>query len=71
MAKKYLNLEEAAQEVGMSVEELKQLRQRGDIRGFSDAGAGWKFKADDIEELKRKRQADSNPDVPLLTDEEL
>lgn len=71
MAKKYLSLEEAAQEAGISTDELKQLRQNGEIRGFSDAGAGWKFKADDIEELKRKRQADSNPDVPLLTDEEL
>ncbi len=70
MAKKYLSLEEAAREAGVSVEELKQLRERGEIRGFSDGGT-WKFKADDIEELKRTQQADSNPDVPLLTDEEL
>ena len=70
MAKKYLSLEEAAREAGMSVDNLKQLRERGEIRGFSDGGT-WKFKSDDVEELKRTQQADSNPDVPLLTDEEL
>ena len=70
MAKKYLSLEEAARAAGMSVEQLKQLREAGEIRGFSDGGT-WKFKSDDVEELKRTHQADSNPDVPLLTDEEL
>ena len=70
MAKKYLSLEEAAQLAGMSVEEIKQLRERGEIRGFSDGGT-WKFKSDDVEELKRSHQADSNPDVPLLSDEDL
>ncbi len=70
MAKKYLSLEEAAREAGISVDELKHLRERGEIRGFSDGGT-WKFKSDDVEELKRTHQADSNPDVPLLTDDEL
>lgn len=70
MAKKYLSLEEAAQEAGLSVDELKQIRERGEIRGFSDGGT-WKFKSDDVEELKRANQADSNPDVPLISDEEL
>jgi excisionase family DNA binding protein len=70
MAKKYLSLEEAAKFAGMSVEQLKQLRERGEIRGFSDGGT-WKFKSDDVEELMRSHQTDSNPDVPLLTDEEL
>jgi len=68
MAKKYLSLEEAARHAGVSVEQLKQLRERGEIRGFSDGGT-WKFKTDDVEELIRSRQADSNPDVPLLTDD--
>lgn len=70
MAKKYLSLEEAAQLAGMSVEQLKQFRERGEIRGFSDGGT-WKFKSDDVEELKRSHQLDSSPDVPMLTDEEL
>lgn len=70
MAKKYLSLEEAARHVGISVEQLKQLRERGEIRGFSDGGT-WKFKTDDVEELVRSRTPDSNPDVPLLTDEAL
>ena len=41
MAKKYLNLEEAAAELGMEKEELNRLREAGDIRGFADRGA-WK-----------------------------
>ncbi len=70
MAKKYLSLEEAARHAGITAEQLKQLRERGEIRGFSDGGT-WKFKSDDVEELMRSHQADSNPDVPLLTDEAL
>lgn len=66
MAKKYLNLEEAAAELGMEKEELNSLREAGDIRGFADRGA-WKFRLEDIDELGRSRQADSNPAIPLMS----
>lgn len=66
--KKYLSLEEAAQQVGVSVDELKRLREKGDLRGFADRGT-WKFKFEDIEELSRRRQGNSDPDLPLFSDE--
>ncbi len=65
MAKKYLTLEEAADLIGVQTEELIRLRERGQLRGFADRGT-WKFKHEDIEELARSRQADSDPDVPIL-----
>ncbi|MFH1302855.1 MAG: helix-turn-helix domain-containing protein [Planctomycetota bacterium] len=68
MAKKYLNLAEAAAELGMEIEELNRLREAGDIRGFADRGA-WKFRMEDLEELARSRQADSDPAIPLFSDE--
>lgn len=68
MAKKYLNLEEAAAQLGMETEELNRLREAGDIRGFADRGA-WKFRMEDIEELGRTRQADSDPAIPLYTED--
>ncbi|MFK7778418.1 MAG: helix-turn-helix domain-containing protein, partial [Gimesia sp.] len=66
MAKKYLNLEEAAAQLGMQVDELNSLREGGDIRGFADRGT-WKFRFEDIDELGRSRQADSDPAIPLMT----
>ncbi len=66
MAKKYLSLEEAAAKLGMRTDELVRLREQGSIRGFADRGT-WKFREEDVEELLRSRQADSDPDVPLLS----
>ena len=68
MAKKYLTLEEAAGLSGISADELKRLREQGDLRGFADRGA-WKFKQEDVEELMRRRQTDSDPDVRIFDDE--
>ncbi|MCA9065129.1 MAG: helix-turn-helix domain-containing protein, partial [Planctomycetaceae bacterium] len=65
MAKKYLSLEEAASRLGMSTDELMELRERGEIRGFADRGS-WKFSEDLIHEYLRGRQADSSPDIPIL-----
>ncbi len=66
MAKKYLNLEEAAAQLGMETDELNRLRESGDIRGFADRGA-WKFRMEDIDELGRSFQADSDPAIPLMS----
>ena len=68
MAKKYLSLEEAAQELGISTEVLNKHREDGEIRGFADRGT-WKFKMDDVEKLGRTLQTDSSPEVPLLGDD--
>ena len=66
--KKYLSLEEAAQQVGIGIDELKRLREKGDIRGFADRGT-WKFKYEDVLELGRRRQGNSDPDLPFLADD--
>lgn len=67
--KKYLSLEEAAQQLGLRNDELNRLREKGSVRGFADRGT-WKFKVEDIEELARSRQADSSPEVPMYTESE-
>lgn len=67
MSKKYLSLEEAAKMLGIPQEELVRLREKQEIRGFADRGT-WKFKHEDIESLMRRRQADSDPEVPLMED---
>ncbi|MFN0196474.1 MAG: helix-turn-helix domain-containing protein [Planctomycetaceae bacterium] len=66
-SKKYLSLEEAAQMLGISPKDLTRIREEGQIRGFADRGT-WKFRQEDIDKLRRMRQADSSPDVPLMTD---
>ena len=66
MARKYLSFDEAASALGVEPSELTRLREQGELRGFADRGT-WKFKADEIEELARRRQADSDPDVPLMS----
>jgi len=67
MAKRYLSLEEAAKVLGMPESELSQLREKGDIRAFADRGT-WKFREDEVQELMRKREADSGSDVGLSGD---
>ncbi len=68
MSKKYLSLDEAASMLGMPREEINRLREKGELRGFADRGT-WKFKIEDIESLGRSRQADSDPEVPMILDE--
>ncbi len=67
-SKKYLSLEEAAQMLGVSPKDLTKIREAGQIRGFADRGT-WKFRQEDVDKLKRMRQADSSPDVPLMSDD--
>jgi hypothetical protein len=69
MAKKYIGLEDAAEFVGVLPDELVRYREKGEIRGFSDRDT-WKFKRDDLQELRRRLQADSGPDVPILADDQ-
>jgi excisionase family DNA binding protein len=64
MGKKYLSIEEAAEMLGIAPSEVTRLREKGDIRAFADRGS-WKFKPEDVEQLKRTRQYDSDPSVPL------
>lgn len=70
ISKKYLSLEEAAGLLKLKNDELIRFREKGEIRGFADRGT-WKFKADDVEEFRRRRQPDSDPDVPIMNDDDL
>ena len=48
MAGKYLTLDEAAAKLGVSPDELIEMRSRGDVHGYRD-GASWKFKVEEID----------------------
>jgi len=64
MAKKYLSLEEAAEVLGIEPETLNQKREKRAIRAFSDRGS-WKFRPEDVENLKRSMQVDSSKEADL------
>lgn len=65
--KKYLSLEETAQRLNVTKEQLIRMREAGEIRGFADRGT-WKFRQEDVDEVARTTQTDSNPDVPMFGD---
>lgn len=50
MAQKFLNLDEAAQTLGISKEKLNQLREDNRIHAYRD-GAGWKFKVEEVDRV--------------------
>ena len=65
MAKKYLSIEEAAERLGISTQDLIRHRENGEVRGFADRGT-WKFREQDVTEFARSRQAGSDPEIPLI-----
>lgn len=77
MAMKFLTLEEAAQKLGISPEELNQLRERHEAHGYRD-GSSWKFKVEEIEriasegvsELSDSSNSIDLVDIPLDDDDE-
>src|SRR5438477_5580843 len=64
MVQGYYTLEEAAKLLSMPTEELKQMAQRKEIRSFQDRGT-LRFRAQDVEELGRRRGAGSDPDLAI------
>lgn len=50
MAQKFINLDDAAEKLGLTADRLNQLRDEGRLRGYRD-GASWKFRIDEIEKL--------------------
>ncbi len=67
--KRYLNIDEAAAKLGMSKEGLNKLRSKGEVRGFADRGT-FKFKEEDIDELSRRLQTSSDPDVQMIGEDD-
>lgn len=64
MAQGYYTLTEASQFLGMQVDELKQMAQKGQIRSFQDRGT-LRFRVQDIQELARKRGISTDPELVL------
>ena len=56
MARKLVPLDEAAKQLGLSPDELNEMRQNGEVYGYRD-GASWKFKPEDIDKLAEERSA--------------
>ncbi len=53
MAQSYYTLEQAAGVLGISQDVLKKMAQSKELRAFAD-GRSFKFRHEDIEELKRR-----------------
>ncbi|MEX1223159.1 MAG: excisionase family DNA-binding protein, partial [Pirellulales bacterium] len=65
---KYIELKEAAEQLGISTDELNELREQNEVRAFRD-GSTWKFKSDDLETLSTKLR-DRKPEEGLGLGEE-
>lgn len=80
MARKFIDLDEAAKMVGVTPDALNELRERREIYGYRDGG-NWKFKQEDIDKLIANRatadeegdfaEMDEDPDSILLSEVEL
>lgn len=54
----YHNVEKVAEILGVTPDEVKAMRERGELHGYRD-GANWKFKADDVDKFVAKRSEDA------------
>jgi hypothetical protein len=64
MVQEYLNLDEAARELGITADELKQKVQRREIPALADPGRGtWKFRKQVIEEHARQAGLGSGAEI--------
>ena len=68
---KFIDLSEAASQLGIEQEQLNRLREQGELRGYRD-GASWKFRVDEIDKLAAEglQEAGQNVgnDQPLSVD---
>jgi len=60
MAGKFVDLSEAATMLGVSAEEVVEMRSKGDIFGYRD-GASWKFKTEEVQRVIRERGVEGRP----------
>ena len=58
MAGKFIELKAAAKQLGITIEQLQELREAGKIHGYKD-GASWKFKPEEVERLASELSAAS------------
>jgi hypothetical protein len=64
MAGKFVEPEEAAQMLGVSIDQLGEMRDRRELYPIRDGGA-WKYKRDDIERLAQERAGGGLDDLAL------
>ena len=57
MSSNFIPLEEAAKRLGVTTEEIIEMRSRGDIFGYRD-GASWKFKPEELERVMSEMAGD-------------
>jgi len=69
MAKKYVTQEEAARILGVTVEQLAEMRMRQQIYGLKD-GPNWKFKPEDVERVLRDRNEKADEADQLALEEQ-
>jgi excisionase family DNA binding protein len=69
MAGKFLLLDEAAKTLGITPDELNELRKKQEISAYRD-GSSWKFKTADVERLAAKRGSGGDDDLGLGLDDE-
>src|ERR1700704_1122078 len=72
MAQRFLSLDEAADQLGISKDGLLALRERNKVTGYKD-GASWKFRSEAIEKLAVEGIPDIDPsasDLALDLDDE-
>ncbi len=72
MAQKFVSLDEAATQLGITKDRLNDLREDGKVRAYRD-GASWKFRADDVEKLRADgipSSDASSSDLALSLDDE-
>lgn len=60
MAAKLIDLKEAAEILGVTPDQLSDMRSRGEIHGYRDGGS-WKFKTDEVERVANARAGGDNP----------
>jgi excisionase family DNA binding protein len=73
MAQKFVSLDDAANQLGISKDRLGELREAGKVRAYRD-GASWKFRTDDVEKLAAEGIPGGDPgmsDVTLDVGQEL
>ena len=66
MAGKFVDLNEAAQMIGVTPEQLVEMRSKGAIFGYRD-GASWKFKLEEVERVNSERSGAPRGDSSILS----
>ncbi len=66
MAGKFVDLNEAAKMIGVTPEELVEMRSKGDIFGYRD-GASWKFKLEEVERVNSERSGAPRGDSSIMS----